>query len=105
MSIGWLFAVAFASLLLLLASPCGVRTGEALQAGPARCVLDDPDGDDWRDDAVFDDSPWDGPPRCVGESEQLYDGDMPASAFIAARKFRGHTPNMLFKLGPHGLGY
>ena len=30
---------------------------------------------------------------------------MLASAFIAARKFRGHTPGMVFKLGPHGLSY
>ena len=90
--------------MLLWASFCGVRIGEALHPGPARSVLDDPDGDDWRDDDVFDDSPY-GPPRCAGESEQSYDGDMLASAFIAARKFRGHTLDMVFKFGPHGLGY
>ena len=97
-------------LLVILALVCflgpGQRIGEAGNPGPGT-GLDDSQVSawvEWTDDETHRD-PWsNGPPLDDLSGGAVAGGAMLALPFVAARKFSGHQPGAVFKMGEHGLG-
>ena len=98
-------------LLVILALVCflgpGQRIGEAGNPGPGT-GLDNSQVSawvEWTDDETHRD-PWsNGPPLDDLSGGAVAGGVMLAPPFVAARKFSGHQPGAVFKMGEHGLGY
>ncbi len=96
------------ALLVLLALVCffgpGRCIGEATNPGPAVLDLDDPEGASWQgdeSDEAASCAAWsESPPLELGATHCR---EVPA--FVAARKFAGARPGMVFKLGSQGIGY